>query len=76
MLANRPDPHHVQTAVFDGPLELLLYLIRRDGIDVRESLAARIVSEGWGLIELAAIDLSLEDVFLDLVTEEDRGGDG
>ncbi len=32
----------VQTAVYDGPLELLLFLVRREGVDVRQIPVARI----------------------------------
>lgn len=32
----------VRTEVFDGPLDLLLYLVRRDGIDIREVRIARV----------------------------------
>jgi len=39
--------------------------------DVREALSALAVQRGWGLLELRSDDLSLEDVFLQLTTEED-----
>ena len=29
-------PWTIHTAVFDGPLDLLLYLIKRDGIDINK----------------------------------------
>ena len=35
VLAFEPSAHLVHTPVFDGPLELLLYLIRRRGVDIR-----------------------------------------
>ncbi|HUX87136.1 MAG TPA: ABC transporter ATP-binding protein [Chloroflexota bacterium] len=41
------------------------------GQDVREDLAATIVGNGWGLLELHAIGMSLEDVFLKLTTSEE-----
>jgi ABC-2 type transport system ATP-binding protein len=40
------------------------------GRDIRTELAAQAVRRGWGLIELAAVKLSLEDVFLHLTREE------
>ena len=40
------------------------------GHDVRRELAATIVGRGWGLLELRPIRKSLEDVFLNLTTEE------
>ncbi len=42
----------------------------RDRADIRRELARAIVERGWGLLELRTIDMSLEDIFLQLVTEE------
>lgn len=38
--------------------------------DMRENLAHRIVTSGWGLLELGRVRVSLEDVFHELTTEE------
>ena len=38
--------------------------------DLRRSLASAVVSQGWGLLELRGVSLSLEDVFINLVTKE------
>ena len=38
--------------------------------DLRRTLAATVVSQGWGLLELRGVSLSLEDVFINLVTKE------
>jgi ABC-2 type transport system ATP-binding protein len=38
--------------------------------DVRKDIAAAIVQRHWGLLELRPVDLTLEDVFVRLVTEE------
>jgi ABC-2 type transport system ATP-binding protein len=38
--------------------------------DIRRTLASVIVSQGWGLLELRGISLSLEDVFINLTTKE------
>jgi ABC-2 type transport system ATP-binding protein len=40
------------------------------GRDVRRELAAAIVTNGWGLLELRPMRMSLEDIFLHLTTEE------
>ena len=40
------------------------------GRDVRRELAAAIVRDGWGLLELRPMRMSLEDIFLTLTTEE------
>jgi len=41
------------------------------GRDLRSELATFIVNKGWGLLELRAVEMTLEDVFLKLVTEEE-----
>ncbi len=38
--------------------------------DVRREIAACIVQKGWGLLELRPIEMSLEDIFVKLVTKE------
>ena len=38
--------------------------------DVRKDIAATVVQGRWGLLELRPVDLTLEDVFVRLVTEE------
>ena len=40
------------------------------GEDVRRELARTVVSNGWGLLELRPLRMSLEEVFLHLTTEE------
>ncbi|MFZ5867864.1 MAG: ABC transporter ATP-binding protein [Thermodesulfobacteriota bacterium] len=42
----------------------------KHGTDLRALVARSIVEKGWDLLELKALDVSLEDVFIDLVTEE------
>ena len=38
--------------------------------DIRAQLAATVVNGGWGLLELARVGMSLEDIFLQLTQEE------
>ena len=38
--------------------------------DVRREVAQAIVGRGWGLLELRPMRMSLEDIFLQLTTEE------
>jgi ABC-2 type transport system ATP-binding protein len=38
--------------------------------DLRRVLAATVVSAGWGLLDLRGISMSLEDVFINLITQE------
>jgi ABC-2 type transport system ATP-binding protein len=40
------------------------------GRDVRRDIAATIVRQGWGLLELRPMRLSLEEIFLSLTTED------
>jgi ABC-2 type transport system ATP-binding protein len=40
------------------------------GRDVRRDLAAAIVRQGWGLLELRPLRMSLEEIFLHLTTED------
>ncbi len=39
--------------------------------DLRRTLAATVVNQGWGLLELRGISVSLEDVFINLITKEE-----
>jgi ABC-2 type transport system ATP-binding protein len=48
------------------------YLVETDrGVDLRPELARTVVERGWELRELTMQDLSLEEVFMELVTDED-----
>ena len=57
----RPEPH--------GPLASF-EVDTEKGVDVRRELAAAIVTRGWGLTELRPMRMSLEDIFLSVITEE------
>ena len=47
------------------------------GEDPRPMLARAIVESGWGLLEMRSSTMSLEDIFLELTTQdEDQAGDG
>ena len=43
------------------------------GADHRAEIAAMAVQRGWGVLELRPVGLSLEEIFLELTTEEDSG---
>ena len=45
------------------------------GRDVRDEIARVVVSHHWGLLELRPVRLSLEDVFLQLTTEDTSESD-
>ena len=52
----------------DGPVR---YTVECElDTDLRRQLASAVVSQGWGLLELHGVALSLEDVFINLVTKE------
>jgi ABC-2 type transport system ATP-binding protein len=40
------------------------------GRDVRRELAATVVGRGWGLLELRPLRMSLEEIFLQVTTED------
>jgi ABC-2 type transport system ATP-binding protein len=40
------------------------------GQDIRSQIAAKIVEKGWALYELRGVSLSLEDIFLQLTTDD------
>jgi ABC-2 type transport system ATP-binding protein len=52
----------------DGPASYLVETERRE--DLRPELARRVVARGWQLRELRTQELSLEEIFMELVTEE------
>jgi len=40
------------------------------GRDIREQVAEFVVKNGWGLLELRREEMTLEDIFVNLVTRE------
>lgn len=60
----------VDRANGDGRIQLTIE--SGAGSDLRKELARTVVNNGWGLLELRPIEMSLEDVFLHLVTEEEE----
>lgn len=38
--------------------------------DLRQELAKIVIAQGWGLLELRGIAMSLEDIFINLITQE------
>ena len=41
-----------------------------EGQDVRSAVAAKVVQQGWPLTELRGVGMSLEDIFLELTTDD------
>jgi segregation and condensation protein A len=61
----RPEAFAVHTDVYDGPLELLLYLIRRDGIDVRDIPISHVTVEYLRYLDLMTeLDLDVAGEFI------------
>jgi ABC-2 type transport system ATP-binding protein len=63
----------VQTVKEDGvgPANTVTCVIEsKKDLDVRKDIAAAVVRQNWGLLELRPVDLTLEEVFVRLVTEE------
>ncbi len=55
----------------DGAGGLCRYLVETEkDRDLRQELARVVCSSGWGLLELRPVDMTLEDIFIYLVTEE------
>jgi ABC-2 type transport system ATP-binding protein len=61
----------LQVRPTDGPNTYLVETMR--GEDLRPELARTVVEHGWNLRELKLQDLSLEDIFMQLVTAEEPG---
>ncbi|MEE9137656.1 MAG: ATP-binding cassette domain-containing protein, partial [candidate division NC10 bacterium] len=60
----------------DGGGVLGRYVVETEkDCDLRRELARVVCSSGWGLLELRPVDMSLEDVFIRLVTEEQAVSD-
>ena len=58
------------TAVRPGEEAGSYYIDTEVGSDRRAQIAEFIVNHGWGLLELRPVEMSLEDVFRELTTEE------
>ncbi|MBI2940045.1 MAG: ABC transporter ATP-binding protein [Chloroflexi bacterium] len=62
----------LQVQAEDGLLRCIVDCpLSSGGRDVREELARTVVQRGWGLLELRSVSMSLEDVFLKLITREE-----
>ena len=60
-----------RVAVADMKEQIVGFEIDSDkGHDVRRELAAAVVGRGWGLLEMRPMRMSLEEVFLEVTTED------
>jgi ABC-2 type transport system ATP-binding protein len=62
----------VEANALDGSDVVAATIESETGQDIRGQIAARIVSGGFELLELRAVNLSLEDIFRQLTTEEQQ----
>jgi ABC-2 type transport system ATP-binding protein len=61
---------HVELSPSDDSDVVGATIESEQGTDLRPQIAARVVSNGLDLLELRAVKLSLEDIFMQLTTEE------
>src|SRR5215510_5505316 len=61
----RRDSYRVKLEIFEGPLDLLLYLIKKDEIDIYDIPIARITEQYLAYLELMQeLDISVAGDFL------------
>jgi ABC-2 type transport system ATP-binding protein len=66
----RPAPAGESTVGTARPYLAAYEVESEPDVDVRRELARAIVTRGWGLLEMRPVRMSLEDVFLQVTTEE------
>jgi ABC-2 type transport system ATP-binding protein len=67
----RAQPHVLDVTAQAAPDGRTLFTVSCElGHDLREQLAAAVVGAGYGLAELRSVRLSLEEIFLRIITEE------
>jgi ABC-2 type transport system ATP-binding protein len=69
-LQGLPTLAHVETSV-----EGIIATPTRADVDPRPDIARRIVEKGWNLVELRALAVNLEEIFLELTRQEQREGE-
>jgi ABC-2 type transport system ATP-binding protein len=70
MLAQIPGANRVQVEPARASGLLTATIETAQGEDIRNVIAAKIVEKGWPLYELHGVSLSLEDIFLELTTDD------
>jgi ABC-2 type transport system ATP-binding protein len=69
LLSKIPGAKHVEVSAHPGG-HLTAIVESAPGQDIRSQIAAKIVESGWPLYELRGASLSLEDIFLQLTTDD------
>ena len=70
LLAQIPGASRVQVTAPRADGHLTATIEAAPGQDIRSQVAARIVEKGWRLYELGSVSVSLEDIFLELTTDD------
>jgi ABC-2 type transport system ATP-binding protein len=70
LLAQIPGASHVQVEPGRTAGHLYATVETAHGKDIRSEIAAKVVGSGWPLYELRGVSLSLEDIFLQLTTDD------
>lgn len=70
VLQKIPGAQRVQIDSMGSSGRMIAVVEARQGQDLRSQIAAKIVGQGWPLFELRGENLSLEDIFLQLTTED------
>ncbi|MGD0950562.1 MAG: ABC transporter ATP-binding protein [Candidatus Binatia bacterium] len=71
VLKTVPGVDHIELTNGAGAATCELIAHSSTGEPVRKALAAAVVNHGWGLIEVRPLAMSLEDLFVRLVTDEE-----
>lgn len=70
VLAQIPGASRVEVEPERAGERLAVTVEAAQGKDIRSEVAAKIVQNGWPLFELRGVSLSLEDIFLELTTDD------
>jgi ABC-2 type transport system ATP-binding protein len=70
LLAQIPGTNRVQMDAARADGHLVATVEAAPGQDLRSQVAAKIVEKGWPLYELRGVSMSLEDIFLELTTDD------
>ena len=69
-LAQVPGVTHVVVETLPGSAHSIVTIETAQGSDARSEVAAAIIRNNWPLFELRGVSLSLEDIFLELTTDD------
>lgn len=75
LFSSMPGVRCVESAGISSADEASFVVEAEPDMDVRPELARAVMNKGWDLMELRPLEVSLEDVFIDLVTEENQEPD-